>query len=698
MRLNALFGRLTSNWLSTHAVITVSTVAIVALVLGLMAAANYIDGVARRHDEQLVANGLKVKNAALRSCVSPNTVWDDAVAHLDVRYDPQWAASNLGQYLATTCDAADVYVIDGGGKVLGSWLNGQAAEPRAVVLNQPTVDELITGVRLREAARGRIRTSGVSETMIARPIDGTALIHVAGGPVLVSASLVQPDFGTALPRGDRSPIVIAVQPVDGDFLAWIGEHYLLSDLKLSGSDDQAAIQDRATVALTDSGGATIGRLSWDYGRPASDLVKVVAPFVGLLMLILVGSPAATIYRERRHSRQLRKANEVAQSASEAKSRFIANMSHEVRTPMNGVIGILHLLSAKPLDADTRHLVSEALTSGKLLQRLLNDVLDMSRIEEGRLELEFTTIDPVAAAQGVVSLFEAQARAKGINLTLSTSDVPEWVMVDDLRFRQVLLNLVGNAVKFTARGSISVHVAGLDDAGGGAPGLRLEVVDSGVGIPAASQAAMFRRFSQADVSTARRFGGSGLGLSICESLVRLMGGEIGFVSEEGVGSTFWCTVPAERVGRPDVVEQVAAAQPDEGPAVQVLLVEDNPTNRLVASRLLESFGIEVTVAENGLEGLALAKCGRFDLVLMDIQMPEMDGVTATRRIRALPGPEGAVPIIGLTANVLPQQIAEYRAAGMNDVAGKPIEPARLIEQIHTVLVAPWMDDASLVEVG
>lgn len=691
MRLSAVMGRLASNRLSSRAVIAVSTVAIIALVVGLIAAANRFDSVARLHDEQLVANGLKVKDAALRSCVSPNTVWDDAVAHLDVRYDPEWAASNLGQYLSTTCDASDVYVIDGDGKVLGAWRNGEQAERRNLILIRPTVDQLINQIRLRESARGKIRLTAPSETMIARPIDETAMIQAGGNPVLVSASLVQPDFGTALPRGDSSPIVVAVQPVDRDFLAWIGKHYLLQDLKLSGPEDRDAIRDRATVTLTDSGGVTIGRLSWDYGRPASDLVTVVAPSLGLLLLILIGSPAITIYRERRHSKQLREAKDDAQSASEAKSRFIANMSHEIRTPMNGVIGILHLLSAKSLDDDTRHLVSEALASGMLLQRLLNDVLDISRIEEGRLELEFNAIDPVAAAEGVVGLFEAQARAKGIDLTLSTDHVPAWVMADDLRLRQVLLNLVGNAVKFTARGSISVRMTGLADVGKGRPGLRLEVVDSGIGIPAAAQAAMFRRFSQADASTARRFGGSGLGLSICASLVRLMGGEIGFVSEEGVGSTFWCTLPAEPVSGPETAETIAPAEPGAGPALQVLLVEDNPTNRLVAGRLLESFGVEVTMAENGLVGLNLAREGRFDLILMDIQMPEMDGVTATRQIRALPGQEGAVPIIGLTANVLPQQAAEYRAAGMNDVAAKPIQPARLIEQINAVLFAAQDDD-------
>jgi CheY-like chemotaxis protein/two-component sensor histidine kinase len=376
---------------------------------------------------------------------------------------------------------------------------------------------------------------------------------------------------------------------------------------------------------------------------------------------------------------------AANAASESKSRFIANMSHEIRTPMNGVMGVLHLLRRKPLDGDSRQLIEDALASGALLQGLLNDVLDLSRIESGSFELDRGPLDPQELLREVVGLFLGQAGTKGVELRPSFSGEPELLMADGLRLRQVCLNLIGNAVKFTAEGQIDVRCSLSDTTAPGERLLRIEVEDTGIGIPASSQEQMFRRFSQADGSIRREFGGSGLGLSICAALVELMEGTIGFSSEEGVGSTFWVEIVLPVVVDDSVETDVKPIEADSDPVagIQVLVVDDNPMNLKVARLLLEAVGADVVTAVNGSEGVEAASASRFDLILMDVQMPVMDGVAATTLIRGLDRGRGDVPIIGLTANVLPSQKRDYLAAGMDDVAEKPINPARLLEQIEAV---------------
>ncbi len=391
---------------------------------------------------------------------------------------------------------------------------------------------------------------------------------------------------------------------------------------------------------------------------------------------------------KRQELALMEAERAANAAAEAKAQFLTNMSHEIRTPMNGILGVLHLLETEGLSQDGKHLLGEAQACGQMLSQLLNDVIDFSKIEAGRLELQPEPMDPADTLTSVAGLLRPQAEAKGLELRVRIEG-EGWIKADPVRLRQALFNLIGNAVKFTVKGHIEARMLMRDE--GGERRLRFEIEDTGVGIAKSAQATLFQRFQQADGSTARRFGGSGLGLAITRALAALMGGEVGFTSREGKGSTFWIEVVAEKTAGPQTGSSVTEGVFD---GLRILIVEDNPTNRLVASRMLEALGAQVDTANDGVDGVDAVRHGPlYDLVLMDVQMPRMDGMEATRTIRALPAPLGGTRIIGLTANALSHQWADYRAAGMDGLAAKPISPPALFGEIARVMTEISMPRAA-----
>jgi len=381
------------------------------------------------------------------------------------------------------------------------------------------------------------------------------------------------------------------------------------------------------------------------------------------------------------------ARDAALGAAEAKSQFLANMSHEIRTPMNGVLGVLHLLKNESLTDDGRRLLNEALGCGEMLSELLNDIIDFSKIEAGKLELATEPVEPADLLAGVADMLRPQAEAKGLYLRVEA--LPDenggdlgWVATDPLRLRQALFNLLGNAVKFTLEGGVVARLSGRRE--GDRARLRFEIQDTGVGIGNEAGLSLFERFRQGDGSTTRRFGGSGLGLAICRRLAEMMGGEVGFDSELGKGSTFWLEVEAGACAAPSEQDDETDGALFAG--LRVLLVEDNATNRLIAGRMLEAMGARITTADDGIQGVAAASREAFDLILMDIQMPGMDGVEATHRIRALKGPTGEVPILAMTANAMAHQQAAYLAAGMDGAIAKPLSPAALTQAIAQALTA------------
>ena len=389
---------------------------------------------------------------------------------------------------------------------------------------------------------------------------------------------------------------------------------------------------------------------------------------------------------KRQELELIEAQRAAQAGAEAKAAFLANMSHEIRTPMNGVMGVLHLLKSEHLSHDGRSMLEEALSCGQMLAELLNDVIDFSKIEAGHLEMTVEPVDPAALALGVARLLGAQAEAKGLVLGLEGFEQIGWIGTDPLRLRQALFNLVGNAVKFTQKGGVTVRAARRIDSSG--PILRFEIEDTGIGIPSAAQGRIFQRFDQGDASTTRQFGGSGLGLSITRKLAEMMGGDVGFTSVEGQGSTFWLEVAAPTA---EVSPAVADITTDLLEGLSILVVEDNATNRMIATKLLENLGARVETAADGYLGVQAAACGAFDLILMDVQMPGIDGMETSRRIRALGGSVAQVPIVALTANVLAHQRQSYLEAGMDGVVGKPISPATLLAEIARLSGATSADN-------
>ncbi len=433
--------------------------------------------------------------------------------------------------------------------------------------------------------------------------------------------------------------------------------------------------------LVESGGLSPGSSSYRRTRRDGTVLEVRTQTSdgGLAVRTITD-----ITEEQHSAAALAVARDIAEAAARARSEFLATMSHEIRTPLNGVLGLAELLADMELGPVQHDYVRMIRESGDHLLQLINDVLDFSRLEASRVQLEEVVFDPATVVKVLAELFRAQATRKGLHLSVTLTELPQAVLGDPGRLRQVLFNLVGNAIKFTDHGWIDITLAAelLDD-----QRVRLlgRVTDTGIGIDPGAANRMFEEFTQADGSISRRFGGSGLGLAICQRLIALMGGRIRVESTPHVGSAFHFD---------RVLKAAAALAPAASPAdivvssdsrrLRVLIAEDNSTNRQVILHQLRRLGHQATAVEDGAKVVAACRAAPYDLILMDVMMPEMDGLTATRLIRSEEQPDRHLPIIGLTAGSQSEHLARCLAAGMDEVATKPITLSRLRDLLRPVV--------------
>lgn len=384
-----------------------------------------------------------------------------------------------------------------------------------------------------------------------------------------------------------------------------------------------------------------------------------------------------------YAKELEERRIEAEAANISKSQFLATMSHEIRTPMNGVMGMLELLLRDELPAEQERRALVAQESAKNLLTIINDVLDFSKIEAGQIEIENIPFNPRELIDRAVALMSTRADEKGLDLKFEMDgDIPQWLAGDPTRITQVLINLIGNALKFTSEGHVLVSAVYEDRDNS----LKISVEDTGIGVSEEDQERLFERFVQADATTTRKYGGSGLGLAISRQLVDLMRGEIGVAKTKGGGSTFWFTVRAE----PTKASEDRRQQPrtntrldaPKGP-LKILVAEDNVVNQQIMEAFLRMGGHSAKIANNGEEAVAAAQEEPFDIILMDVQMPVMDGVAAAKAIRALGSPVNAIPIIAVTANAMADDRETYLASGMTDYLSKPVQSSALFEVINRV---------------
>ena len=663
------------------AVIAVS--ALMISVGGMVAySAFVIDQQTVRTQSDLVDRRVERRLKGLREDVLSASVWNEAYAQT-LAGDREWMQANYGDYYADYMQHEVTVVFDGAGRAIYASRQSEETSPETEAelfeVARPIVAELRRSADAQPAGPVKYGLDAV--------VTREAAVMVGDEPYFITVSSVVPEDAANDRPGTPSPFVVSGVSVRS-FVASLETDLMLTAPRLAGADEKLT---EASVPLMDSSGQLLGSVHWTPDRPGASLLVAAIPALSIMVALSLAALAAGGFRVYRLIRDLA-SNEAAldrtlaeaESANAAKSQFLANMSHELRTPLNGIIAMTELLRDRQTDARGREMAATIISSGHTLEHVVNDILDVAKIEAGLLKFEAAPFELDELLKVAAQLHGAAAAAKGITLGLTIHDDASGVYLGDrTRVSQVISNLISNAVKFTETGGVQVTARRQRDRG-----VCLSVSDTGVGFDRATTARLFQRFEQADASVSRRYGGTGLGLAICASLTEVMGGRVTARSVPGKGSTFFAHLALPRIGNAEVMvsEPAAPFSDGDGRSLRVLYADDHAINRQVVTMILEPLGISLTLVENGREAVDILTTSAFDIVLMDVQMPEMDGLTATRLLRAHEAAHGLLrtPVISLTANAMPDDVDRSLAAGADLHLPKPIRPAQLLEAIDHIL--------------